>query len=44
MTKVEELRNKLNELCEKTDTRKSGIDYLANYYIESLGWNEEEAL
>lgn len=44
MSKIEELRNKLNELCEKTDTRKSGIDYLVNYYIESLGWNEEEAI
>ena len=44
MTKIEELKSKLNDLCEKTNTRKSGLDYLIGYYITSLGWSEEYAL
>ena len=39
-----ELRTKLYELVEKTETSKAGIDYLVNYYITSLGWSENEAL
>ncbi len=44
MSKIEELRNILDDLCTKTNTRKSGIDYLVKYYIGSLGWSEEEAI
>lgn len=40
---MNEFRKKLYEMCDKTNTRKSGIDFLVNYYIESLYWSEEEA-
>lgn len=40
---MNEFRKKLYEMCDKTNTRKSGIDFLVNYYIESLHWSEEEA-
>ena len=30
-------------MCDKTSTSRTGMDYLVNYYIKSLGWNEEEA-
>lgn len=40
---MNEFRKKLYEMCDKTNTRKSGIDFLVNYYIESLHWGEEEA-
>ena len=39
-----ELKARLYELVEKTKTSKTGIDYLVNYYINSLGWSEDEAL
>ena len=39
-----ELKARLYELVEKTKTSKVGIDYLVNYYINSLGWSEDEAL
>lgn len=39
-----ELKARLYELVEKTKTSKAGIDYLVNYYINSLGWSEDEAL
>ena len=38
-----EARMKLYEMCDKTNTSRSGMDYLVNYYIKSLGWSEEEA-
>lgn len=41
---TEELRKKLYDLCEKTETSKKGIDMLVNYYINSLGWDEKQAL
>lgn len=40
---MSEFRKKLYEMCDKTNTRKSGIDFLVNYYIESLHWSEDEA-
>lgn len=39
-----ELRELLYKICDETNTRKSGMDYLVNYYINSLGWTEEEAI
>lgn len=39
-----QLRKQLYELCDATKTSRSGIDYLVNYYINSLGWTEEKAL
>ena len=39
-----ELKVRLYKLVEKTKTSKAGIDYLVNYYINSLGWSEDEAL
>lgn len=41
---TEELRKQLDDLCEKSQTSKSGMAYLVNYYINSLGWSEEEAV
>lgn len=42
--KVEELRTELKDACEKYETRYSGMEYLVNYYINSLNWTEKEAL
>ena len=41
---VDELRVELKAACEKYDTRYSGMEYLVNYYINSLNWTEKEAL
>ena len=38
-----EVRKQLYEMCDKTSTSRTGMDHLVNYYIKSLGWNEEEA-
>ena len=38
-----EARKQLYEMCDKTNTSRTGMDHLVNYYIKSLGWNEEEA-
>lgn len=37
-------RHQLYDLCDETETSKAGIDYLVNYYINSLGWSEKQAL
>ena len=37
-----EVRKQLYEMCDKTNTSRSGMDHLVNYYIKSLGWSEEE--
>lgn len=42
---VAELWQELKDTCEKTNTRLSGMEYLVkNYYMKSLGWDEEKAL
>lgn len=41
---VNELRAELKEICEKTNTRLSGMEFLVDYYIKSLEWSEERAL
>ena len=38
-----EVRKQLYEMCDKSSTSRTGMDHLVNYYIKSLGWNEEEA-
>ena len=38
-----EARKQLYEMRDKTNTSRTGMDYLVNYYIKSLGWNEEAA-
>ena len=38
------LKEKLLKLCEQHKTSTEGINYLINYYINSLGWTEEEAI
>lgn len=38
------LKEKLLKLCEQYKTSTEGINYLINYYINSLGWTEEEAI
>ena len=40
---MSEVRKQLYEMCDKTNTSITGMDHLVNYYIKSLGWNEEEA-
>lgn len=40
---MSEKRKKLYEMCEKTQTSKTGMEKLVEYYISSLGWSEEEA-
>lgn len=40
---MSEARRKLYEMCEKTNTSKKGMDFLVNYYINSLGWDEIKA-
>lgn len=44
MKNVEELRQKLKEICEETNTRLSGMEHLVNYYVNSLNWSEEQAI
>ena len=41
---LEDLRNELKDMCEKTNTRLSGMEYLVNYYVKSLGWSEDKAI
>ena len=42
---VAELWQELKDTCEKTNTRLFGMEYLVkNYYMKSLGWDEEKAL
>lgn len=43
MENLSESRKKLYEMCEKTETSKSGMDKLVDYYINSLGWSEDQA-
>ena len=38
-----EARKQLYEMWDKTNTSRSGMDYLVNYYIMSIDWSEEEA-
>ena len=44
MDRTEALRNELYEICDKTNTSRTGIEHLIKYYIESLGWTEEKAI
>ena len=41
---VEELRKELQRICQETNTRLSGMEFLVNYYIKDLGWSEEKSL
>ena len=42
---VTELWQELKEICEKTNTRLSGMEYLVkNYYMQTLDWSERQAL
>ena len=36
---VEELKRELKEMCEKTDTRISGMEFLAWNFLSSFTWN-----
>ena len=42
--RVKELREQLKEICEETDTKLSGMEYLVNYYINQLNWSDEKAI
>ena len=39
-----ELWKKLYQICDETETKRSGIDCLVNYYITTLGWSEVKAM
>ena len=41
---IKKLREQLKEICEKTNTSFSGMDYLVKYYIKDLHWSEEKAI
>lgn len=41
---IEKLREQLKEICEKTNTSFSGMEYLVKYYISDLHWSEEKAI
>jgi len=41
---MENKRAELYKICDETNTSRSGMDYLVDYYIKSLGWTEEEAV
>ena len=41
---IEELNNQLNAICRSTNTNRSGLDILINYYQKSLGWTEEASI
>jgi len=40
---MDNLKEKLLKLWKKHKTSIEGINYLINYYINSLGWDEEKA-
>lgn len=42
-SELDALKNELVDICEKTNTRLSGMLYLVCYYTESLHFSEEEA-
>lgn len=45
MDRLEALRKEVEEYCEKTNTRPSGINYLVHeYYMKTMGQSEEAAL
>lgn len=37
-------REELYKICDETNTRKSGIDYLLAYYQSSCNMTEQEAI
>lgn len=41
---IAELKEKLYRICDETKTSRSGMDYLVNYYMTNLGWNEADAI
>ncbi len=44
MQKLSDLKAELDRLCDETKTSRKGIRCLVDYYIESLGWSETEAV
>jgi hypothetical protein len=41
---IEDLRQELKEMCERTNTSLSGIEFLIKYYLESFKWTEAESI
>lgn len=41
---LQDLKNELADECLKSGTSIKGIEYLVNYYMESLDWSEQESL
>lgn len=41
---MKDLKQQLLKLCEKHKTSTEGINCLIKYYINSLGWTEDEAI
>lgn len=44
MKSKEELKKELNEICERTDTRVSGVEHFIKFYMSSLHWTEKKAI
>lgn len=40
---ISEARYELYKLCDETNTKRSGMDFLVDYYVSSLKWTEEDA-
>lgn len=40
---ISEERYKLYTVCEETNTRKSAMDFLVKYYMDSFKWEEKQA-
>lgn len=44
MQDLSDLKAELDRICDETKTSKKGIRCLVDYYVESLGWSELEAI
>ena len=41
---LEEIRQELKEMCEKTNTSITGMEYLIKYYMNTLHWTEVDSI
>ena len=41
---IRQLNNELDQICQSTNTNRSGLDVLISYYQKSLDWTEEASL
>lgn len=41
---IRQLNNELDQICQSTNTNRSGLAVLISYYQKSLGWTEEASI